>query len=440
MSRPAVRADRRTRRPAGRRAVPLLALLLLAACAPLPGGLQPAGPQRIASLEQRVASMPRDTPARLELASAYRGAGRAEEAAALVRPIVESEGSNAEALFQLGLAEEALERIPEARRAYEAFLEVSPSPRLTRHIRARLALLDRLEVRAAVRQAIAMEATLAGREPEPGTLGIFPLLVGSGDDTLQPLGTALAVLLATDMSQTDRLRVLERVRIQALLAELALGETGRVDPATAARAGRLLSAGRIVQGRVEGTPEALRLEAYTVPVASAVVTGDPVSSSGALATLLDMEKELALGLYEAMGIQLTPAERERVLQRPTANVQALLAFGLGVEASDAFRFREALGHLQASLAADPDFALARAEHDLVADLLDAEGQSIEELEELAWWEFGPSGIPWRHPRERFAEVEALIPLPGGNPPLEGLGAGLDRRGRVEIVVPRPGGN
>jgi tetratricopeptide (TPR) repeat protein len=391
-------------------------------------------------LEVRVASMPQDTPARLELANAYRGAGRAEEAVALVRPVLASDAAHPEALFQLGLAEEALGRIPEARLAYERFLEVSPSPRLSRHVRARMVLLRRMEVTAAVREAVRMEATLGDAEPEPGTLGIFPLLVGADDETLQPLGTALAVLLATDMSQTDRLRVLERVQIQALLAEISLGQTARVDPATAARAGRILSAGRIIQGRVEGAAEALRLEAYAVPVARAVVSGDPVRSSGALATLFDMEKELALGLYEAMGIQLTPAERERVLQRPTANVQALLAFGLALEASDGFRFREALGHLEAALAADPDFALAREEHDLVRDLVEAEGESLEELEELAWWEFGPSGIPWRHPRERFGEVDAIIPLPEGNPPLEGLGAGLDRRGRVDIIVPRPGGN
>lgn len=398
------------------------------------------GPQRVAELELRVESSPADVPARLELANAYRVDGRAREAIDLVRTVSSESEVYPEALFQLGLAEEAQGNLAEARQAYGRFLEVSPSPRLSRHIRARLALVERMELDAAVRRAVALEGTLGNAEPEPGRLGIFPLLVGAGDETLRPLGTALAVLLATDMSQTDRLQVLERVQIQALFDELALGETNRVDSTTAARAGRLLQAGRIVQGRVDGTPGALRLEAYAVPVARAAVTGDPVRSSGALATLLDMEKEIALGLYEAMGIQLTPAERERVLQRPTENVQALLAFGLGVEASGAFRFREALGHLEAALAADPDFALAQAEHDLVRDLLEAQEQSLEELERLAWWEFGPTGIPWRHPRERFAEVEALVPQPEGNPPLEGLGIGLDRRGRVDIIVTRPGGS
>lgn len=397
-------------------------------------------PQRMAELEVRVAAASGDLPARLELANAYRTAGRAAEAADLVREVPRNSDGYPESLFQLGLAEEALGNLAEAGAAYRAFLEVSPSPRLSRHIRARLVLLERMELDAAVRRAVAMEGTLGSAEPEADRLGIFPLLVGAGDETLRPLGTALAVLLATDMSQTDRLQVLERVQIQALFDELALAESTRVDSTTAARAGRILRAGRIVQGRVDGSPDALRLEAYAVPVARAAISGSPVRRSGALATLLDMQKELALGLYEAMGIQLTPAERERVLQRPTANVQAVLAFGLGVEASGAFRFREAMGHLEAAVAADPDFAPAQTELDLVRDLLAAQEQSLEELERLAWWEFGPTGIPWRHPRERFAEVEALVPHPEGNPPLEGLGVGLDRRGRVDITVPRPGGN
>lgn len=418
----------------------LLGILVLPSCAPLPGGIQPVGPQRMAELEVRVGAAPTDVPARLELANAYRNAGRPGDAAELVRGVAAASDAYPESLFQLGLAEEALGNFPEAREAYGRFLEVSPSARLTRHIRARLALVERMELDAAVRRAVAVEGSLTGAEPEAGRLGIFPLLVGAGDETLRPLGTALAVLLATDMSQTDRLQVLERVQIQALLDELALAASAQVDSATAARAGRVLGAGRIVQGRVDGTAEALRLEAYAVPVARAAITGSPVRQSGALSTLFDMEKELALGLYEAMGIQLTAAERERVLQRPTDNVQALLAFGLGVEASGAFRFREALGHLEAAVAADPDFAPAQAEHDLVRDLLAAQEQSLEELEELAWWEFGPTGIPWRHPRERFAEIEALVPQPEGNPPLEGLGVGLDRRGRVDITVPRPGGN
>lgn len=418
----------------------LVGALLLPACAPLPGGIQPVGPQRMAELERRVESAPSDVPARLELANAYRIEGRPGEAADLVRTVSAESDAYPESLFQLGLAEEAAGNLAEARAAYEGFLEVSPSPRLTRHIRARLALVDRMELDAAVRRAVAMEGTLGSVEPEADRLGIFPLLVGTSDETLRPLGTALAVLLATDMSQTDRLQVLERVQIQALFNELALAETTRVDSTTAARAGRLLRAGRIVQGRVDGSADALRLEAYAVPVARAAISGNPVRRSGALATLFDMQKELALGLYEAMGIQLTPAERERVLQRPTANVQALLAFGLGVEASGAFRFREALGHLEAAVAADRDFAAAQAEHDLVRDLLAAQEQSLEELEQLAWWEFGPTGIPWRHPRERFAGVEALVPQPEGNPPLEGLGVGLDRRGRVDVTVPRPGGN
>lgn len=415
-------------------------MISMGGCASLPGGAAPPGPERLTFLETRVAGTPGDHAARLELASAYRGSGRASEAVALVQPILSADQAHPEALFQLGLAQEAQGNLPEARSAYQRFLEVSPSPRLSRRVRGRLVLLRRTEVESAVREALAAEATLGTSDPGPGTVGVFPLLVGAADPELRPLGTALAVLLATDLGQTDRLRVLERVEIQSLLAELALAESARVDPATAARAGRLLRAGRVVQGRVDGDAGALRLQAYAVPAAATGIQGSPVERSGALADLFDLQKELALGLYEAMGIQLTPAERERVLQRHTRDLQALLSFGMGVEASDAGRFSEALQHFRTALGADPDFTLADTERAIMQDVLDVEGESVDELEELAWWEFGPGGIPWRHPRGRFAEVEALIPGPGGHPPFEGLGVGLDRRSILDITVPRPGGN
>src|SRR5690606_30460110 len=141
-----------------------------------------------------------------------------------------------------------------------------------------------------------------------------------------------AELLITDLSQTDRLSVLERMHVQALIDEIQLAEAGLVDPATAARGGRLLGAGRIIQGSVGGTEQDLQLTAAVV----GVTTGEPQVESGRgpspLARFFDAEKALALDIYRVLGIELTPAERERVNRRPTENVRALLLFGLGLEA------------------------------------------------------------------------------------------------------------
>ena len=94
-----------------------------------------------------------------------------------------------------------------------------------------------------------------------------------------------------------------------------------------------------------------------------------------------MEKTTALSLYELLGIQLTVAERERVMQHPTDNIRALLAFGLGLEAEDRGDFQLAGQHYTDAVTLDPRFqspqlhayavgAIAEAQHTLVEALVE----------------------------------------------------------------------
>src|SRR5690606_21419623 len=205
----------------------------------------------------------------------------------------------------------------------------------------RLPLLARRELEAAVRNAVAREAELAGTQPSATRIAVFPFHYEGADPELRPLGRALAGLVTTDLSQVQRLTVLERARVQLLLDELALAESGYVDPATAARGGRLLGAGRIVQGRIAGGADGVRLEAAVVRVATGEAPPAAVREQDELRRLFDMEKRLVLALFESLGVQLTAAERERVNRRPTESLQALLEYGLGLEAEDAGDFARA---------------------------------------------------------------------------------------------------
>jgi len=53
--------------------------------------------------------------------------------------------------------------------------------------------------------------------------------------------------MLSDLAMIRSLRLLERIQVGALLDELKLGQSGRADPSTAARVGRLLRAERMVQ-------------------------------------------------------------------------------------------------------------------------------------------------------------------------------------------------
>src|SRR5690606_22484645 len=140
------------------------------------------------------------------------------------------------------------------------------------------------------------------------TVAVFPFLIQTQDTTLGPLGRALAEMLVTDLSQTDRLTVLERMQVQLLLNEIQLAEQGLVDPATAARGGRLVGAGRMARGSVAGSEDAVDLNADSVGVGTGTVAVQSAETNTSILRLFDAEKALALEIYRVLGVALTAPE------------------------------------------------------------------------------------------------------------------------------------
>jgi hypothetical protein len=162
----------------------------------------------------------------------------------------------------------------------------------------------------------------------------------------------------SDLALVRSLRLLERVQIGALLDEMKLDQSGRADPSTAARVGHLLRAERMVQGVAAITQNG------PVRMSATVVRGDGNVRSGAQANvtfkqLLDLEKQLVLGLATELGIQLTEAERQRILQQGPKNLAAFLAYSQGLDALDRGDYRAAAAAFSQASRADPSFQAAR---------------------------------------------------------------------------------
>jgi TolB-like protein len=210
------------------------------------------------------------------------------------------------------------------------------------------------------RRAVAAERTIAPESLPPRTVGVAPLAVTGGDTTFAPLAYGLADLLMTDLSRSSQLQVVDRLRLDALLRELQLVASGRVDTATAPRVGKLVGARNLVVGSI-GQQPAGRV-AFDVRIANAA-TGEirsAVSASATLNEILAAEKELAFRIFDQLGVNLTPAERALVEQRATQNLAALLAYSRGVRYEVEGRFDAAQGEYQAALRLDPSFARAGA--------------------------------------------------------------------------------
>jgi TolB-like protein len=208
---------------------------------------------------------------------------------------------------------------------------------------------------SAVRAALEREETLDPSTFPPFSVGVLPFRVATDDPTLEPLGHGLAALLMTDLARSGRVDVVDRLRIDAVLRELELTRVGIADPATGPRAGRLLGARQLVYGSVDAAgPDALRLDARLVLTATAVVR-PVVTGTASLDEILDAEKAVAFEVFDALGVNLTPAERAAIEQRRTRSLSAFLAFSRGVRAESDLRLLDAERYYRAAIDLDPSF-------------------------------------------------------------------------------------
>jgi len=171
----------------------------------------------------------------------------------------------------------------------------------------------------------------AGKIPAR-SFAVLPFTVTAGDTLLEPLGFGLADLLVNDLAKSPQLRLVERLQASAILRELNLVDQGVTDPRQAPRVGRLVGARRILLGdATRASGGAVRLSARVVDVIAGTVQ-ELVSAEAPIDRVIDAEKALAIQIFERLGITLTPAQRQRVEQRQTTQLAALVAYGRGVQA------------------------------------------------------------------------------------------------------------
>jgi TolB-like protein len=342
---------------------PALALsgVLLGACT---GGKTPQGPapapDNLPALEAAEKQRPRDASLLTKLGIAYYDAKQYGRSRDVLNSALAITPLNYAAQVYLGLAFEELGQLDSARVAYTKAGNQAKDARQRGDIEDKLSLLTRKELRFAARDAIAHEATLGTQPPTANAVAVFPFRYVGSNDELRPLGRGLTNMMITDLGKLSRLTLLERERVQALVDELALNESGRVDPATGARSGRLLRAARVIQGSVQDVPGKtdLKLDAAVVDArnSSLVASG---SGTDQLQQIFALEKQVLFRLLDQMGMAITPAERRALSERPTADLQAFLAFSRGLEAEDRGDFEAAEAGYTAALARDPNFRQAK---------------------------------------------------------------------------------
>jgi tetratricopeptide (TPR) repeat protein len=204
-----------------------------------------------------------------------------------------------------------------------------------------------------------MEDSLAAAaDRDPDALGVLPVVVAGGPD-VQALSLGLASMITSDLALVNRFRLVERLELGAIMDELELSRGDRVAPATAVRVGRITRAGRMLQGLMSGGPD----EETTLSADISLATGEIFEADpqrGSFDDLLRLEKQLVLGVVDRLGYELTPAERQRVLDNGTGSLIAFLAYSRGLLAEEAGDYQAAAQHFAEAARVDPDFQEARS--------------------------------------------------------------------------------
>lgn len=342
--------------PRLRALLPVAFMLLWGGCAPQPA-LTPADYRdRLPALEARIAEAPTDAEAFRDLGEAYAQLQRFREAERVLRRAYEMDPDDPATLYYLGVTHEGLGNEADALYMLGQYERVSPDSRYRPLMEARHTWLRRLIARRELQSLLVMEDEAAAARASDA-VAVFPFIYRGNDPRFEVLGRGLGEMLTIDLASVEGLTVVERVRLQALLEELEFSQGDGFDPATAPRLGRLLQSGRIVGGSFDVRGERLQTD-----VVLWAWKDEPLPALSEHADDLDalfrLEKEIAFSLIDELGITPSPAERARIEQIPTRDIQAFLAFSRGLREEDAGNFGAAADQFQQAARLDPGFGLA----------------------------------------------------------------------------------
>jgi tetratricopeptide (TPR) repeat protein len=311
----------------------------------------------ISRLEQERAGDPQSEPIQRSLGIAYFRANRFPEARSALEKAASMDKNDGVAALYLGMTAEAQNDLTAAEQAYSTYLDVGKTRGVKNQIRDRMAALKLKAVQTQARAALANETALGGRPGPANTVAVMPFQFTGADTSLKPIERGFAELVTTDLSRVSRLTVLERDRLQALLDEIALQQSGGVSAGTGVRAGKMLQVGRMVGGSIAQNGFQLRTSAIVTDVSTSAI-GPTAQDQRSVDDIFTMEKNIVLALLQNMGITPTTAERNAIEQRQTRSLAAFLAFSHGLELDDQGRYPEAAREFDRAVQLDPSFGFA----------------------------------------------------------------------------------
>lgn len=312
----------------------------------------------IEKLQFRIRGNGSDAEAMRDLGAIYFQVRDYRQAKTWLKRALAADNTDPKTQFYVGLSAEFDNREAEALQIYRLYRQASRLSPYRKLMEGRYHWLRRASARREAREMLKEPVTIQSSKIDQEAIAVFPMIYRGSDDQYLPLGRGLSEMILIDLGKVDGVKLIERIRIQALLDELAFGRSHYVDPATSPRYGQILGAGRMVSGifnvydqldlAVDAT--SWDLNRTSAPLVSA--------AEDELENLFLIEKKLVADILLKLGITPSESEKDSLAQIPTSSFPAFLLYSSGLERQDAGDFQQAIKLYQEALKQDPTFALA----------------------------------------------------------------------------------
>ncbi len=168
------------------------------------------------------------------------------------------------------------------------------------------------------------------------TLGILNFDNNSITDNekLEPLSKGMAAMLTTELQNISAFKLVERQRLNDVLNELKLQQSGAVDPGTASKIGKIVGARAMLLGSFVNMFGKLRIDARIVDVETGL-TKKADEVTGDMDELFELIQQLTQKIPKKFDIELTDADREAMYSKRTPEkIDQTLLFSKGVDYED----------------------------------------------------------------------------------------------------------
>lgn len=173
--------------------------------------------------------------------------GDNQGAISILNEVQELAPTEALATYYKGLAYLELDDKDNALKELQAYRDADSEGAKQRNVAQLITLLLTDKLQREVQMAVAMEDDVNTVEVEPGSIAVQPF-VNKGSPQYATLAKGIAAMMISDLSQVPGLKVLERQKVQKLLDEIRLSESGLVDRDAMVKAGRMARAEKVIFG------------------------------------------------------------------------------------------------------------------------------------------------------------------------------------------------